>query len=628
MGEEYKIGDIVLGNWTLNRLIGEGSYGKVYEADREDFGVTYKAAIKIITIPQNKSELKSVMSEGMDKESVTDYFRTMAEEIVREFSLMSRLKGTANVVSYEDHAVIPHEDAVGWDIIIRMELLTPLLDYINSVAFTCKDTVKLGIDLCRALELCQRFNIVHRDIKPENIFVSELGDYKLGDFGIARTIDKTSSGLSKKGTYTYMAPEVYKENAYGPSVDIYSLGLVLYRLLNDNRAPFLPQYPAPITFNDRETALARRMAGEDLPAPHHADNRLTEIVLKACAYDPKDRYSNPAEMRNNLETVMVASKEVSHDIIAISNNSNAITKSEILDEQTQGIFYKKQAPSNSNIDATECIVSSKRTANQEQHKIEQSVATNSNWPLSILLLTLVLFPKLFWFIRTSEAMQPIFLQILQNKSLTLSGLFIWCVLFFLSFLLPYLIFYFVGEVFLGLYRRKKQQRNLKAFAHLKTICISFFVALLISISMMKEMQTYMLVTGMASFFPAAILCGYLLLNTIPCLVRQRRRLKRKNSKIDILQERTICVQTMLSLLLYTGIKSVIFFIGMRASHFVWVLTVISMEEFEWSPWLFAVSVLLVVSVLVSGLSVIIICFCNMHNIKKLHKCMNVASDEL
>jgi len=226
------------------------------------------------------------------------------EEVVREFALMSRLEGTANVVSYKDHTVIQHTGNIGWDIIIRMELLTPLLDYTSDRSFTRMDVIKLGMDICRALELCQKFNIIHRDIKPENIFVSELGDYKLGDFGIARTVEKTMSGLSKKGTYTYMAPEIYRGDAYGSNADIYSLGLVLYRLLNDNRAPFLPKHPAPITHNDREKALAQRISGAELPLPKNADGRLAEIVLKACAYNPKERYSSPKLMYDELDAIL------------------------------------------------------------------------------------------------------------------------------------------------------------------------------------------------------------------------------------------------------------------------------------------------------------------------------------
>ena len=89
MNGEYRIGDVVLGNWTLVKLLGEGAYGKVYEAHREDFGTTYTAAIKVMTIPQSQSEVESARAEGMDDESVTSYFRSFVEEVVQEFALMS-----------------------------------------------------------------------------------------------------------------------------------------------------------------------------------------------------------------------------------------------------------------------------------------------------------------------------------------------------------------------------------------------------------------------------------------------------------------------------------------------------------------------------------------------------------
>ena len=119
--------------------------------------------------------------------------------------------------------MVEHTEGIGWDILIRMELLTPLIDHIHKEKLSRKDVIKLGIDLCKALELCQKYNIVHRDIKPENIFISDNGDYKLGDFGIARTLEKTTGALSKKGTYVYMAPEIYRDEEYGSNVDIYSL---------------------------------------------------------------------------------------------------------------------------------------------------------------------------------------------------------------------------------------------------------------------------------------------------------------------------------------------------------------------------------------------------------------------
>ena len=301
---EYSVDAAVLDGWNITRLLGEGSYGKVFEIERSEFGQTYRAALKVITVPQSSAEVRSVISEGMSVSQAEAYFHGIVEELMHEFSIMFKLKGTANIVSCEDLRVLEHPDGIGWDILIRMELLHPLLPYVYEHPMARRDIIRLGIDICKALELCQRYNIIHRDIKPENIFISDNRDYKLGDFGIARTIERTSSGLSKKGTYSYMAPEVYAGKEYGFSVDTYSLGLVLYRMLNKNRGPFLPQPPEAITFSSREQALARRMSGEALPRPFYGEGRLGEIVLKACAFDPKDRYSSPQQLRQELEAIL------------------------------------------------------------------------------------------------------------------------------------------------------------------------------------------------------------------------------------------------------------------------------------------------------------------------------------
>ena len=341
MEQRYKPGMTVFGSWVIHRKLGEGSFGQVFELRREDFGEVYKAALKVITVPQSQAEVQSALEEGMDRAGAERYFYGVVEDIVREFAIMAKLKGTANVVGYEDHAVFRHTDGIGWDILIRMELLTPLLPYAYAHPFARRDIIRLGIDLCRALELCQKYNVIHRDIKPENIFVSDNGDFKLGDFGIARTIDRTTSGLSKKGTYNYMAPEVYRGAEYGFSVDVYSLGIVLYRLLNRNRVPFLPPPPEPITFHSRELALARRMGGEALPVPAHGEGRLGEIIQKACAFDPKERYSSPAQMRQELEAILydAADAELIYpdgDELALAENQYASRTPETTEGQTEG----------------------------------------------------------------------------------------------------------------------------------------------------------------------------------------------------------------------------------------------------------------------------------------------------
>ena len=292
--------------WKLVEKIGEGSFGKVYKAKRTERGRSFYSAIKIISIPGSKGELDSVRSEMNNEQSTREYFRNLVEDCVQEIYTMEHFCGNSHVVSFEDFKVVEYLDEIGWDISIRMEYLTSFMDYCTGKELTEKEVIKLGCDLAMALIYCRKLNIIHRDVKPENIFVSRFGDFKLGDFGIAREQAHTMSNMSKKGTYSYMAPEIYKGEKYDSSIDIYSLGIVLYKLMNQNRLPFLSLDKQLITYRDKETALARRMAGGKMPVPVNASAAFSHIILKACAYEPGKRYRKPEDMLRDLEKLRLA----------------------------------------------------------------------------------------------------------------------------------------------------------------------------------------------------------------------------------------------------------------------------------------------------------------------------------
>ena len=307
----YKRYEPFFGEWHIKRFLGAGSYGRVFEIERRDaFDTVYTGALKAITIPSSPSELEEILADGMDMNGASTYFRDYVKELNREIALMSKLKGHSNIVSYEDHKMFQHEDGVGWDILIRMELLTPITSLLReNRTFPRRKVIQLGIDLCRALEICQRYNIIHRDIKPANIFLSDTEDFKLGDFGVARIASAATGASTRAGTVNYMAPEVFRGEKYSSNVDLYSLGLVMYQLLNNNRMPLYPPYPQAITPSSRERAQARRLAGAALPAPVNAGGRLAEIVLKACAPDPAQRYDSPTVMRQALEAIRYDERE-------------------------------------------------------------------------------------------------------------------------------------------------------------------------------------------------------------------------------------------------------------------------------------------------------------------------------
>ena len=299
----YRIGTIVFRDWEITKEIGRGGFGAVYELQKTEYGLTVKSALKVVTVPQSPMEVRYALSEGMDINAVTDYFQGIVDELIKEIALMSSMKGHPSIVNYEDHKVIPHEEGVGWDILIRMELLTPLIEYQETHVMDEATVLRMAKEIADLLVYCQKKGIIHRDIKPENIFVNEWGHFKLGDFGVARTIEKTGGELSKKGTESYMAPEMFKGRPYGSNVDIYSLGQVLYRYMNKNRLPLLPLAPAPITYMDKENALVKRMCGEPIMPPVNGSDEFKSIILKACAYDPAERYHTAAELLQELNKI-------------------------------------------------------------------------------------------------------------------------------------------------------------------------------------------------------------------------------------------------------------------------------------------------------------------------------------
>jgi len=159
------------------------------------------------------------------------------------------------------------------------------------------------------LEACGREDIVHRDIKDSSIFVSAKGEFKLGCFSMAKELWEGGRNALTVLNPLYMAPELYKEHQYDFTVDIYSLGIVMYKLLNRGRLPFLSLTSQTITVDDTERSVARRMSGEKLPLPVDAGDSLGNMILKACSYEKKDRYRSPYKFREKLERFLKTEKK-------------------------------------------------------------------------------------------------------------------------------------------------------------------------------------------------------------------------------------------------------------------------------------------------------------------------------
>ena len=356
--------------WKIGKYLGGGAYGKVYEIERNLSGIQEKAALKIVSRPKDESEIESYYDNGYDKASIVESYESEIQNYVQEYRVMKELQGQSNIVSCDDFTVVPHENGIGGDIFIRMELLTSLQQVLRERTLSEQEIIKLGKDISRALILCENKHIVHRDIKPVNIMVSQFGDYKLGDFGVSKIMDHTTFATAM-GTPEYQAPEVVHMEKYGQSADIYSLGITLYWLLNNRKMPFIGA-DEKLTPAVKAAAMEKRYRGEKLPAPKNGSKRLKEIVLKACEYDPKKRYTSAKEMYKALDALgETAESEV---VETEKKESVTIPSTHSIQEETAG---EAQTRGNSWSDGFETIVgvSNRNIQKKETDDPEDSTKT-------------------------------------------------------------------------------------------------------------------------------------------------------------------------------------------------------------------------------------------------------------
>ena len=286
--------------WQAEELLGKGTFGEVYKAKKEVYGNVSYAAIKVIEIPKDPSEVRDLQQSDMDENSIQTFYEDMIHNLMSEIQIMESMKSANGIVGIEDYKVV-RKGPIKWEIFIRMELLTDLQSYLEKHPMTGREVVKLGLDICEALKNCAIAGVVHRDVKTDNIFVNSFGSFKLGDFGIAKQLGSSLSAMSQKGTNMYMAPEVYRGEPYDARVDIYSLGILLYRMFNRCRFPFMPLWPEPIRYTDDQKATFQRLSGKKIPPIQNIPEGLSDIVLKACAYDKEMRYQTARELQRDLE---------------------------------------------------------------------------------------------------------------------------------------------------------------------------------------------------------------------------------------------------------------------------------------------------------------------------------------
>ena len=187
---------------------------------------------------------------------------------------------------------------------IIMELVKGRLlkDIISDGPVPVGDTVRYVDGILEALEYSHRAGVVHRDIKPGNVMVTDAGQVKVMDFGIARAVSDSSSTVAETtailGTAAYFSPEQAKGEPVDARADLYSAGVVLYELLA-GRPPFRGESPVAVAYQHvSEAPLAPSEVVETVP------RSLDAVALRALAKDPFQRYQDAASFREALDATV------------------------------------------------------------------------------------------------------------------------------------------------------------------------------------------------------------------------------------------------------------------------------------------------------------------------------------
>ncbi len=305
-----------LGVWEIREVIHRGGMGTVYRADRTGADFEQSAALKVIRV-------------GLESPRLVERF-------AQERRLLARLEhpGIARLLDGGTTA-----DGLPW---LAMELVRgrPIDRWCADEQAPLERVLRLFIEVCRAVHFAHGHLIVHRDIKPSNILVTDEGIPKLLDFGIAevasagldegaepdvggpdtpggRGLEHAASGIPEATraltrmrllTPAWASPEQFRGERVGTATDIYSLGVLLYRLVS-GAAPY--RIDEDSTLEEAERLVCETVPSppsEQAPPARGREGRLRPdldaVVLKALRKDPAERYGSALSLAEDLERVL------------------------------------------------------------------------------------------------------------------------------------------------------------------------------------------------------------------------------------------------------------------------------------------------------------------------------------
>ncbi|MBM3288830.1 MAG: serine/threonine protein kinase, partial [Candidatus Hydrogenedentes bacterium] len=259
----FRKGQVVAGRYTILDLVGKGGMGCIYRVQDN----TLKEQVA----------LKTLLPQYLRDKMVVDRFFNEAR-IARQLS-------HPNIVRVHDIGMADQVLYISMEYLHGKSLRNLLEELLPGERLPVKDTLRIMIDLCTALEYAHQYT-VHRDLKPENIMIQPDGTLKLMDFGISKLMStgKLTATAVVMGTPHYMPPEQFKDSStVDARADIYSIGVILYEILTGNLPTGVPK-PASQILRDVPPAL-------------------DPIIAKCVEPGPAERYANVTELKQALGAV-------------------------------------------------------------------------------------------------------------------------------------------------------------------------------------------------------------------------------------------------------------------------------------------------------------------------------------
>lgn len=301
---ELKMISPLLDGMVAEREVGDRSGRACYIVRNS---ASERFVLKRMSVPAADSQIRALILSGAypTEAAVHEYYTRVVTDIRLELDKGRELAASGQYAGALGYQIEPKADGIGYDVYILYPLFLSLSDFLVSGSISQLRAVNLGLDLCDALSVCREAGYLYANLKPENVYLMPTGKSLLGDLGLAAVQDLRYTCIPEDYIGSYSAPEL-SDFTLTPNttIDLYSLGMVLYRIYNGNHGPFVDE-------NTSEAMADKlRLSGKPLPSPIYADYELAGIILKACAFKKEDRYQTPEELKQAL-TLYMQRNEVS-----------------------------------------------------------------------------------------------------------------------------------------------------------------------------------------------------------------------------------------------------------------------------------------------------------------------------